>query len=484
MPTVSSRGWQRQQRPCGRSRRSATGVQLLLGLTVWIGITWQSGRPAFVFAPGDWLRSATCSGYTKLGGGVHCLRLPAAGVTLTQRAGSCGRRVVAEATAVAGVLAYAFLSQPRGAPGPSDLLLAQERRAILDVQKAKREVGDALPEEAEEVEARLRKAEARLERVADDIKQAHKDLDNYPLPAFLEDSYSQNRALIAVTGASGVGKSSWINAVRRMKPRSPGAAKTGVTETTTKPEMFTFCPGRTGVFLKAFAGVGRLLRWQRPDEEPIQPGDRLQLRGISQELDGALAQVISRVDRNKLEVQLDDGTVHTVSLDQVTGLLAECALWDLPGVGTPRFPQATYLREMGIRHFDLVVLITASRFTEAELMLVEELRKWSVPFFLVRSKIDADVQSQIEEQEEEEIELSESDSRDIEQSTIQRIRDHFLSEYGLEDLYFISTRPKFRENYDFLRLEQDMEAAIKSQRIASHKEVQQTGSFWAKIKLW
>ncbi|CAF0943508.1 unnamed protein product [Rotaria sp. Silwood1] len=43
---------------------------------------------------------------------------------------------------------------------------------------------------------------------------------------------------IAVTGNSGVGKSSFINAIRGVTPNSPDAAKTGVTECTREPQAF------------------------------------------------------------------------------------------------------------------------------------------------------------------------------------------------------------------------------------------------------
>ena len=37
---------------------------------------------------------------------------------------------------------------------------------------------------------------------------------------------------------------------------------------------------------------------------------------------------------------------------------------------------------MGIRYFDVALLVTSSRFTEAELMLARELCRFDVPFFM------------------------------------------------------------------------------------------------------
>jgi len=125
---------------------------------------------------------------------------------------------------------------------------------------------------------------------------------------------------------------------------------------------------------------------------------------------------------------------------------------------------------MGIRHFDMVILMSASRFTEAERMLIEELRKWQVPFFLVRNKVDADIEAEIEKYEECEDcdgNLDIERSGQIEQRTIANIKSYFRLEFELEDIYCISTKLKFRSCFDFPKLERDMEVALKRQRGAT-----------------
>ena len=113
------------------------------------------------------------------------------------------------------------------------------------------------------------------------------------------------------------------------------------------------------------------------------------------------------------------------------------------------WPQDTYLKRMGIRHFDLVVVMTASRFTEAELMLVKDLDSWGVPYFLVRNKADCDVESEIEKMEddddddEEDSGLSDEEKAQIEQQTLESIRGFFkgFSELRSKQVYCISCRP-------------------------------------------
>lgn len=60
---------------------------------------------------------------------------------------------------------------------------------------------------------------------------------------------------IAVTGESGTGKSSFINAIRELDKDDEGAAKTGVTETTTEPTPYKH-PTMSNVMLWDLPGIG------------------------------------------------------------------------------------------------------------------------------------------------------------------------------------------------------------------------------------
>ena len=62
--------------------------------------------------------------------------------------------------------------------------------------------------------------------------------------------------------------------------------------------------------------------------------------------------------------------------------------WDLPGVGTTRYPRNTYLRQVGFDKFDFYILISSSRFTENDLWIAKEIEKAGKQFFFLRSKID------------------------------------------------------------------------------------------------
>lgn len=115
---------------------------------------------------------------------------------------------------------------------------------------------------------------------------------------------------------------------------------------------------------------------------------------------------------------------------------------------------------MGIRHYDLVLLVTATRFTEAEELLVKELREWNVPFFLVRNKVDEAIKSA----EDDALEVDPDASVDsIADEVCEEIRAHFAS-LDLSPIYSISTKPAYRNKYDFAGLEHDMTMAVKGQR--------------------
>lgn len=254
--------------------------------------------------------------------------------------------------------------------------------------------------------------------------------------------------------------------------KDTGAAPTGITETTREPTMYSF-PGRVGVLrrtvtrgMDAVRGYGRQLLGNQEDSDPIQVGDRVMTRGLESGDDGQVAKVVADAGNGGWDVELMDGRSMSLRRDQLTGVLAECVLWDLPGVGTPTFPQATYVKRMGIRYFDVVLLMTATRFTEAELMLVEELNRWKVPYFLVRNKADADVDSEVEREEEmTDTAISTERRLELEKETIETIKEYYQEEFNLERVYCISTKRKLLNQFDFLRLERDIEARVKEQRV-------------------
>ncbi|KAK0148557.1 Interferon-inducible GTPase 5 [Merluccius polli] len=115
---------------------------------------------------------------------------------------------------------------------------------------------------------------------------------------------------IAVTGESGSGKSTFVNALRGTDNRDETAAPTGVKETTKEPESY--------------------------------PHPRYQ----------------------------------------------NVILWDLPGIGTTKFPADQYLKLVGFERFDFFIIVSADRFTENDAKLAQEIKKMGKKFYFIRPKID------------------------------------------------------------------------------------------------
>ncbi len=67
-------------------------------------------------------------------------------------------------------------------------------------------------------------------------------------------------------------------------------------------------------------------------------------------------------------------------------------LVDLPGIGTPDFPDLeTYCKKVGLENYDTFLIFTKDRFTINDLRLAEKVKSFGKSFFLIRTKIDADL---------------------------------------------------------------------------------------------
>ncbi|KAL2078340.1 hypothetical protein ACEWY4_026025 [Coilia grayii] len=179
---------------------------------------------------------------------------------------------------------------------------------------------------------------------------------------------------IAVTGETGAGKSSFVNAIRGVKVGEKGSAPIGVTECTTEVTMYP---------------------------HPTMPNVRI---------------------------------------------------WDLPGIGTPRFKAKTYLKDVKFKNYDFFIIVSAFRFKENDLTLAKEIKKQKKNFYFVRSKIDLDVRNEMENGRAEE-------------EVLHHIREDCLrnlSELGPPPIFLITS--KDLSKFDFQKLQETMESDLPSQK--------------------
>jgi len=192
---------------------------------------------------------------------------------------------------------------------------------------------------------------------------------------------------VAVIGRSGVGKSSFINAIRRLTADGEGGAPVAVKETTVHVDRCY--PHPTNSLLK---------------------------------------------------------------------------FWDLPGVGTDRFPRQTYLSDIKVDRFDFFLLITADRFTEDDTWLGGEFAKRNKKYFFVRTKVEADISNN---QQAHPNKYNEDDVvRDIREST----QEH-LKKNGCENVpvFLIDSYKLQKFDFDLLerRLIEDFTKLKKSALVLS-----------------
>ncbi|KAJ7376177.1 hypothetical protein OS493_036291 [Desmophyllum pertusum] len=122
---------------------------------------------------------------------------------------------------------------------------------------------------------------------------------------------------IGITGDTGAGKSSYINAIRGFEDDDEGAAEVGVKETTKKPTCY---------------------------DHPTNP---------------------------------------------------KIKFWDLPGIGTPNYPDLeTYCKEVKLETYDAFLIFTSNRFTANDQQLAKKIRSIDKRFFFIRAKIDDNVRTE------------------------------------------------------------------------------------------
>lgn len=99
---------------------------------------------------------------------------------------------------------------------------------------------------------------------------------------------------------------------------------------------------------------------------------------------------LSDEDQGAAKVDVTEATTEPTTYEYPGNPMI--TLVDLPGIGTPKFPDLqTYCEKVGLEKFDAFLIFTASRFTNFDLDLAKKVKSLGKSFFLIRTKIDVDL---------------------------------------------------------------------------------------------
>eukprot|EP00439_Symbiodinium_sp_Y106_P071859 s172_g13.t1 len=285
--------------------------------------------------------------------------------------------------------------RPKSAPGPTQALLRRQKRAESEAAEARKmfkRASQFFVNTRESTGVVLNRSAPEIE-----LRDAQADLLAYPVPEYLAPAQEQGAIMIGVTGYPGVGKSSWVNAVRRVSsPNDPDYAEICVDGPTMEPMMYKFpvqrlgmtqkpcviwaaCPARVEntvssmfgshhesrheswawILAASFAGLTLLALalscWQARSILRRQPAPLI-YAGIGFVVLPGLLNLARTLD-----VTFLFGLAGVLMV--CASLFSECAN---SGPSLATFKRLSddaqkYLQKLGIRHFDVVVLITDQR---------------------------------------------------------------------------------------------------------------------------
>ncbi|KAK9961150.1 hypothetical protein ABG768_008957 [Culter alburnus] len=208
---------------------------------------------------------------------------------------------------------------------------------------------------------------------------------------------------IAVTGMTGAGKSSFVNALRGLHNDDGRAAPTGTIETTMKPNMYP---------------------------HPFMPNVKI---------------------------------------------------WDLPGIGSPKFRAKKYLKDVKFNTYDFFLIVTSERFKENDIELATAIQKSKKLFYFVRTKIDNDVRAESHKRDFDERKLLDNIREDCKKN---------LLKVGISKIFLVSSFQL--DKYDFQKLINTLEdelpenkrfALIQSLPIYSQEALMKKKKYFKKI-MW
>ncbi|KAK0240898.1 interferon-inducible GTPase-domain-containing protein [Armillaria nabsnona] len=100
----------------------------------------------------------------------------------------------------------------------------------------------------------------------------------------------------------------------------------------------------------------------------------------------------------------DEGAAKTDIIESTTTVTpypdpnpANPFIWfDIPGSGTVNCPDWTYFNDQGLYIFDAIIVLLGDRFTEGDLAILKNCKRYCIPTYIVRSKSDTHIGNLVE----------------------------------------------------------------------------------------
>ena len=121
--------------------------------------------------------------------------------------------------------------------------------------------------------------------------------------------------------------------------------------------------------------------------------------------------------------------------------------WDLPGIGTPRYPVETYYDQVQVDKYHTFLIFTDTRFRENDFKLAEKITSIDKKFFFIRTKIDENARAE---------KRSKPPGSFNEEAMLEEIRADCSKNLGhlksnTEDIFLISNHHPAKWEFDRLR---------------------------------
>ena len=149
-------------------------------------------------------------------------------------------------------------------------------------------------------------------------------------------------------------------------------------------------------------------------------------------------------DEGAAEVDITECTTDPTAYDHPTN--HNIKFWDLPGIGTPNYPDLeTYCEKVNLEKYHTFLIFTTSRFTENDLELAKKIKEIKKTFFFIRTKIDENVRAEKRKRSFNEEAMLEK----IRRNCVESLGDLLSNE---RDIFLISNHDP--DKWDFVRLTQ------------------------------